>query len=114
VLSLQVQGILNTGSIPAEAPVAALMVVQHEGTPLLLAATEAGGGLASFTLTSAALAQPQSWQPYSGGGGRSGVELLTLSQGSDNRVMAVGPGILYIDPSHDEVDNFGDLRTKFF
>lgn len=43
VLSLQVQGILNTSSMPVEAPVEALMCLQLDGGFMLLAATESGG-----------------------------------------------------------------------
>lgn len=49
--------------------------------------------MASFELTVAGLAPFQSWQSYSDGGGLSGVELLTLSQGSDSRTVAIGPGL---------------------
>jgi Ca2+-binding RTX toxin-like protein len=93
VLSLQFQGILDEGDLPFEAPVGALMSLQLEGQPLLLAASESGGGLVRFDLASDRLAQLQSWQFYGGGGGLSGVDLLRLEQEGGSHVLALGPGV---------------------
>ncbi len=69
------------------------MCLQLGGEPLLLAGTEAGGGLLQFDLRSGALAQIQDWQLYGGSGGLSGVALLHLDQGGDDTVVALGPGL---------------------
>jgi len=67
VLSLQVQGILNTGSMSVEVPVGALMCLQLDGQFLPLAATQAGGGLASFE------------QTVGGGSSKAGSHIVTAA-----------------------------------
>ena len=79
--------------MPFAAPIGALMCLQFGGEPLLLAASEAGGGLLQFDLNTGAVAQLQDWQLYGGSGGLSGVDLLYLEQGGTTSVVALGPGL---------------------
>ena len=112
MLSLQFQGNLDDGSVPFEAPVGGLMALQLEGEALLLAATEAGGGLVQFDLGTGALAQVQDWQLYGGGGGLSGVELLRLDQGGESYVLALGPGLpTWEGHALSSADGLGESRS---
>ena len=79
--------------MPFAAPVGALMCLQLGDVPVLLAATEAGGGLLQYDLSTGGLAQLQDWQLYGGGGGLSGVDLLHLEQGDTRAIVALGPGL---------------------
>ena len=93
MLSLQVQGNLGDGGVPFTTPVGALMCLQTGGAPVLLAATQAGGGLLQYDLSTSGLAQLQDWQLYGGGSGLSGVDLLHLEQDDSSAVVALGPGL---------------------